>query len=83
MSFDIAGRQRVVDVIAGDDDHHDDHTGESYEEVRVDVDIQQLPVVENTSLMNQEGKMGDVYRQIRNSLADRRAAAAVSGRGQI
>ena len=81
MSFDLAGR-RVIDVIAGNDDD-DMNNGESQEEDQTDVDIEQLPVVENESLMNQEGRMGDVYRQIRSSLADRRAAAAVSGRGQI
>jgi hypothetical protein len=77
MSFDLAGR-RVIDVIAGNDDDDDsNHDEELYDENQDDNhDIQQLPVVENTSLMNQEGRMGDIYRQIRNSLAERRAAAA-------
>ena len=79
ISFDIAGR-KVVEEVADDDDDDDDdgddsHNGESHEK---DLSYLDTPVVENTSLMNQEGRMGDVYRQIRNSLADRRAAATAT-----
>ena len=74
ISFDIAGR-KVVEEVSDDDGVDSSNNGESHEK---DLRYLDTPVVENTSLMNQEGRMGDVYRQIRNSLADRRAAATAT-----
>lgn len=88
MSFDLAGR-RVVEVIQGDDDDEsdlaNDGSGASVSKEgggsgQYDPGYEPDQLVQNDALMSENaGRIGEVYRQIRNKFANRGAATASTG----
>jgi hypothetical protein len=81
MSFDLAGR-RVVEVVRGDEEEPTAGPAASASkggEGRYDAGYEPDQLLQNDSLMSEgAGRIGDVYRQIRNKFADRAAAAAAA-----